>query len=100
MFDRDSWGTVKLPNGQRKEVWREGETMKVRDPGMEEHTTVPLDKFLTALVADMDKRAGRPIHGNHLVEAIRMSTFPFQWKFYAYAFHIFLYAFIILNLLD
>jgi hypothetical protein len=96
MFERDSWGTVKLPNGQRKEVWREGDTMKVRDPGEEEHVTVPLGEFLSALVVDMDRKAGRPIHGDHLVDAVKMSTFPFQWKFYAYAFHIFVYAYVIL----
>jgi hypothetical protein len=100
MFERDSWGTVRLPNGQRKEVWREGDTMKVRDPGMEEYVKVPLSEFLTALVVEMDKKAGRPIHGNHIVEAVKLSTFPFQWKFYAYAFHIFLFTFIILGLLE
>ena len=83
----DSWGTVKLPNGQRKEVRREGDKVHVKDPGAGSHITVALNDFLGSLVVEMDKKNDRPMEGGHLVEAINMSNNPFQWKFFTYMFH-------------
>ncbi len=93
----DSWGTVKLPNGQRKEVRREGDKVHVRDPGAEAHTTVALNEFLGALVVEMDKKNDRQMEGGHLVEAIKMSNNPIQWKFFAYLFHAFVVAILVLE---
>jgi hypothetical protein len=87
-MQKDSWGTVKLPNGQRKEVRREGDKVHVRDPGTEIHTTVPLNDFLGALVIEMDRKMQRPIEGVHLVEAIKLSDNPLQWKSMALIFGI------------
>ncbi|MCK5252008.1 MAG: hypothetical protein KAQ96_03630 [Thermoplasmata archaeon] len=89
----DSWGTVKLPNGQRKEVRREGDKGHVRDPGSDVHTTVPLNDFLGALVNEMDKQLQQPIEGVHLVEAIKMSDNPMQWKILTYVFGLMALAF-------
>ncbi len=85
---KDSWGTVKLPNGDRKEVRREGNSVHVRNPGTERHTTVTLNDFLGALVIEMDRKNGVPIEGVHLVEAINMSDNPLQWKHMTFIFGI------------
>ena len=100
MYEKDSWGTVTLPDGQRKEVWREGDKIHVREPGKEIHTTIPLNDFLGALVVEMDKKVERPMHGNHLVEAIKMSPLPFVWKFGTYMFYVTLFALLVANIFD
>jgi hypothetical protein len=61
--------------------------------------TVALNDFLGALVVEMDREKGDPIEGVNLVEAIKMSDNPLQWKALTFVFGIMAFSSVIANII-